>query len=32
MLSSDNLPELVAIVNEVLAEEHLPETRVGGRS
>ena len=32
MLSSDNLPGLVAIVNDVLADEHRPETTVGGRS
>ena len=32
MLSSDGLPELVAIVNEVLADEFRPETTVEGRS
>jgi thioesterase domain-containing protein/acyl carrier protein len=32
ILSSDNLPGLVAIVNEVLADEHRPEITVGGRS
>ena len=32
MLSSDVLPGLVAIVNDVLADEHRPETTVGGRS
>ena len=32
MLSSDGLPGLVAIVNDVLADEHRPETTVGGRS
>jgi len=32
ILSSDNLPGLAAIVNEVLADEHRPETTVGGRS